>query len=153
MGSPSAHHILSNLTFAKTSLEIRTQARAKIERIQAKIAEREQRISTLRAAYEISDQDMIQLLSQQARNATSNSHVLSVTYNVGADENAKIIGAGVVQNLMTEQSLIEQERAQIARLEMVVSNLRPIRHHGANGEPYEVDTFDVSYSDLEFLGF
>lgn len=153
MGSPPSRSILSNLSFSKSSVEIRTAVREKLERIRAKITEREGRIATLRSTYEITDTDMIQLLSQQARDAISNARITSTTYSVGTDDNTKIIGAGVVQNLMTEQALIEQEREQITRLDLVVRNLRPLPRHGQNGEAWEDDSFDLGYSDLEFLGF
>lgn len=153
MGSPPSRSLLSNLTFSKTAVEIRTAAREKIDRIRAKIAEREQRIAALRTTYEITDTDMIQLLSQQARDALSNARIVNTTYSVGSGDETKIVGAGVVQNLMTEQALIEQEREQIERLELVVRNLRPLRRYATDGSIYEDDAFDISYTDLEFLGF
>ena len=156
MGSPPSRSILSNLTFTKTSEEIRSAVASKLVRIRAKITERELRITNLRASYEITDADMIQLLSQQARdnsNAFSNAPIAMSTYSVGAGDQARIVGAGVVQNLVTEQSLIEQEREQIERLEMIHRNLRPISRVSATGTAFTVDAFEISHSDLEFLGF
>lgn len=156
MGSPPARSILSSITFTKSVTEIQAAIDAKLVRIRAKIKEREGRIINLRDTYGITDQDMIQLLSQAAQDAISNSRIMSTTYSVnsGKDGETKIIGAGVVQNLTTEQALIEQEKDQIERLEMIRRNIRPIPHFSSmSGTPWTQESFDLSYSDLEFLGF
>jgi len=60
----------------------------------------------------------------------------------------------VVQNLLTEQQLIEQERDLVTKLQMVIRNLRPVVHYASDtGARYEVDSFPLSESDLDFLGF
>lgn len=153
MGSPSPRTILANLTFSKTSGEVRDAVHRKVAKLSEKILEREARITSLRESYQITDTDMIQLLSQQARDAVSNARITSTTYSVGSGDDCRVIGAGVVQNLSTEQLLIEQEKEHIDRLTLVARNLRPIRRYGVGGESFEQDSFELSYADLEFLGF
>ena len=155
MGGPSSRSVLHNLSFEKSSSEIKEKATAKIASLGAKIKEREGRIARLRKEFDISDQDMIKILSQAAQGALSNASVATtMSYNIGNQDEVRVVAAGVVQNLITERQLIEQEQALVEKLQLVFRNLRPITHHATNtGVAYEVDTFTLSEADLDFLGF
>lgn len=155
MGGPSSRTVLHSLSFSKSSAEIKDKATAKILLLVAKITEREGRVARLRNEFEISDADLIKLLSQAASDATSNVRVATtMSYNIGSNDNVRVVAAGVVQNLLTEQQLIEQERDLVVKLQMVIRNLRPVVHYAQDtGARYEVDAFPLSESDLDFLGF
>lgn len=156
MASPHSRSILNNLSFEKTSAEILEKAGFKITALTAKIAERETRITHIRKEFDISDQAMINLLSQAAQEALSNSRIATtMSYNIsGQDSDVRIVGAGVVQNLLTERQLIEQEKESVEKLQLITRNLRPITHHASDtGARYEVDGFHMTEQDLDFLGF
>lgn len=155
MGGPSSRSVLHSLTFAKTSGEIKEKAASKIEALASKVKEREGRITRLRKEFDISDQDMIKLLSQAAQDALSNARVATtMSYNIGNQDEVRVVAAGVVQNLLTERQLIEQEKEHIEKLQLVIRNLRPLTHHATNtGVAYESDSFTLSEADLDFLGF
>lgn len=155
MGGPSSRTVLHSLSFSKSSHEIKDKATAKILFLVAKITEREGRVARLRNEFEISDADLIKLLSQAASDAVSNARIATtMSYNIGSNDNVRVVAAGVVQNLLTEQQLIEQERDLVTKLQMVIRNLRPVVHYAQDtGARYEVDAFPLSESDLDFLGF
>lgn len=136
---------LFNFKFTKTEDEIKQAVSRKTAAIKTKIGQRETRIAKIRAEYDITDTALIDLLSQ-----ARNTHDLHMTYLLkngvparhqpGDDGvNEVTIGAGVVNNLLTEQDFIEAERAQVRRLELLHRNLTGSR--------------DLSYDELEFLGF
>lgn len=157
MGAPSSQNLL-RFPYAKSVDEIQDASLRKIAALKAKIIEREARIVRLRTEFNVSDADMIQLLSQAAQEAVSNLRTnATMSYTIGGGSNGgevRIVGAGLVQNLLTERQLIEQERESVTKLEFVLRNLRPITRHATNsGAAYVIDQFDLSESDLEFLGF
>lgn len=154
MGGPASRSVL-NFSFQKSSGEILAKAAAKVESLTLKIAEREARIVRLRKEFEITDQDMIKLLSQAAQDALSNARVTTtMSYNIGTQDEVRVVAAGVVQNLLTERQLIEQEKDSVEKLQMISRNLRPlVAYASQTGERYEVDSFNLSETDLEFLGF
>ena len=162
MGHPSSRHLFGHFTYEKTTDEIGSAMQKKVESLKAKIVEREGRIAKIRAEYEISDQDMIQLLTQEAQhNIQNNVRGAKMSYTlttaspgaeVGANDE-RIIGAGVVQNLLTERSLIEDEQASVKQMERIVRNLKPLQKITENGTTYELNQFELSDAELEFLGF
>ncbi len=155
MGGPASRSVL-NFSFQKSSEEILAKAAVKAESLAAKIAEREGRIVRIRKEFDISDQDMINLLSQAAQDALSNARIATtMSYNLaGQDGDTRIVAAGVVQNLLTERQLIEQEKDHVEKLKMITRNLRPLVAYATQtGEKYEVDTFTLTEADIDFLGF
>jgi hypothetical protein len=161
MASPASIILaLRGIEFTRTSNEIKEAAVNKVEFLRAKIVDRERRIADIRKSYEISDQDLIDLLSQaNANRASSPGHyALSSVRRARAEEDdtepttERYIAAGVVQNILTEKQLIEQETQAITTFEFVIRNIRPIRHVSDQGVPYEDDNFRLSYEDLSALG-
>lgn len=157
MGSPASHHMFRNFNYQKPIPEIKEAMERKIESLRAKITEREGRIVRIREEHDISDADLINLLAQAADEAISNRRVASMSYNLatnGADgSDVRIIAAGVVQNLVTEKSLIEQEKKSVDQLQLIVRNLGPVTRFGDNGEEYTQEFYHLSYDELDFLGF
>lgn len=168
------NHMFGGLLFEKTAKEIVDKANAKVTSLRAKIAERTERVKRLREEYQIDDAALIQLLTQ-ARNEAKRpgSEKMSYSYSnrlVGASgaasgaapEQERVVGAGVVNNLLTETDFIEAEKEQIKRLLLIAANLRDIPDRTLHAMPAGtiagVDsrppmTFRLSYDELEYLGF
>lgn len=155
MGSPSSRHMFSNFSYEKSIDEIKEAMEKKITALTAKIEDRQQRIVRLRKEFDISDAEMIDLLTQYGNELVSNRVVnASISYSTKANNgDQKIIGAGVVQNLMTEKSLIETEKDSVEKLERIVRNLRPIRHVTNEGAEWVQTSFRLNEDELEYLGF
>lgn len=153
-----------NFEFQKSADEIIEKVKTKVVALRAKIEERQGRVTALRKEYGIDDAALIQLLTE-ARKAMKNgtakmSYSLSNVRTFGSDEGGgqitkeTVIGAGVVNNLLTENDFIETERDQVRRLELIVRNLKPIkRFANASGTEIPPDGFSLSYGELEYLGF
>ena len=157
MGAPSSRNGL-HFAYSKSYLEIREAATHKITALEAKVAEREARIVRIRKEFDITDTDMIQLLSQAAQDAVSNMRsTATMSYSIGGGTNGgevRIVGAGVVQNILTERQLVEQEKDDGVRLKLILRNLLPLtRYSATTGEAYQIEYFDLSEADLTFLGF
>ncbi len=150
-------HLFQNFTYQKPAAEIIEKSAAKIVSIKAKIEERAKRVAALRVEYGIDDAALVQLLTAARKNAQA--HVYNyITSAVGAGGESrmeeKAIGAGVVNNLLTENDFIESEKDQVTRLEMIVRNLKPIpRYAEGNGAFIPPEDFTLSYDELKFLGF
>ena len=136
--------MFSRVKFFKSGQVIKNQAEAKAKQITAKIAERQDRIRKLREDYKITDADMIELLSDQARVrlATVGSYSLSSNAPMprAKDEPERLIPAGLVNNLNTERALIEQEKEQVSRLELIARNIDVNLSH------------EIDFEELEYLG-
>ena len=156
MGSPSARHMFNNLLFSKSVDEILGKIVIKIASLREKIREREARIIRIREEYTISEADMTKLFAQ----ANAERNMGSMTYNIqnspvpGQDTpEVRIIPAGIVQNLIVEQNLINSEGDAITKLERVKRNLRPVPHFATDGSVYTQTEFVLSEDELDFLGF
>jgi hypothetical protein len=153
MATRATSGMFRHFSYEKTVEEIKEAMKEKMAALQAKVVERKARIVRIKAEFDITDEDMIDLLTQAANAAIGNRRVqMSYSTAVGGGE-AKIISAGVVQNLITEKTLIEQEVGSISHLQRIVRNLRPIDTHGENGEPYTQNTFPLTDEELDFLNF
>ena len=151
-------------TFEKSSAEIKKAAEGKIKQITAKIREREERVAKLRKEYRITDVALIDLL-RKAREASRHHDApmsYSYTSNVaqrtkGLNEETVTIGAGVVNNILTENDFIDSERAQVKQLQTMVRNLRDLPDPKittlTKGVARPMRGHALSYEELDFLGF
>jgi hypothetical protein len=146
-------------TIQKTSEEIKTAANQKINRLNAKIEERIQRIAKLREDNGIDDAAFTQLLlaarqqqhaQQAAYSYTANTRTLS---GEGQQMEERTISAGAVNFLLSESDHIEAERTSVKNLQRIVRNLRPVRSYAHNGTQYSDDHFELSNEELDFLSF
>ncbi len=155
MGSPGTRHMFGNFCYEKSIDEIKEKMAEKIAFLKTKIEERLRRIVRLREEFGISDSEMIDLLTQYGNELVSNRVVnTSISYTTKASNgDQKIIGAGVVQNLMTEKSLIETEKDSVEKMERISRNLRPVRHITPDGAEWFQTSFRLSEDELEYLGF
>lgn len=153
------NHMLA-MTFQKSSGEIKNAVETKVKAIELKVAERERRVARLREEYSIDDSAMVKIYQQRLadqgnmlRNYSYSSGSVNPTGQHVTEE--KVVGAGVVENLVTEQEAIASEKGTVKRLGLLSRNLRPVEHWTADGKGnrFTTDAFILSYEELEFLGF
>lgn len=155
MHAQTISHMFRGLSFAKSAAEIVEKAKQKITKLNAKIEERQQRVQSLRKEYEIDDAALVQLLTA-ARNqetatyryTTSNSSI-----DAGPKMEEKVVGAGVVNNLLTENDFIEAEKDAIKTLDLIVRNLKPFPQWTENGTSLPDKEFILTQEELIYLGF
>jgi hypothetical protein len=137
----------------KTSPELREAMQRKLIALHDLIEGREQRMKHLRAEYSIDAETLARLVMQFQKQ----SHGASVVnYNNQGDGKDRLIPAGVIANIIREQEMIDSERGQIHKIELILRNLR-------DTEPYndeqtgETKTrgciHQLNDTELEFLGF
>lgn len=156
MRATSITNMFHGFTYPKTTEEIKTAVKAKVEKLKAKIEERTERVANLRKEYDITDSDLVQLLTAARKQQGAQAYTYSkgsVSDNGQAQMEEKTIGAGVVNNLLTEQDFIEAERDQVSTLELIVRNLKAqtMVQNGVIVGP--VDQFMLSQEELRYLGF
>lgn len=157
-------HMFPEFVFKKSAVEIVTHVTAKMNSIKNKIEERQKRVADLRKEYAIDDSALVQLLTAARKNAhaqvfqytssLSNAAIntaLTGHTNRGIEE--KTIGAGVVNNLLTENDFIEGERDQVKRLELIARNLSAVYRFANDGSKYVQEHFKLSFEELDYLGF
>jgi len=143
----------------KTVDEIRQAMEAKAKSVRAKIAERQGRIARLREEYEIDDAALAQLFMAARRQANANAMRFSYsTSNKSATSGddrmeEREIGAGVVNNLLTENDHVASEQADLKRLELVSRNLDSLARITDGGVQWTQTRFQLSHEELEYLGF
>ncbi len=163
MHPTNTSHLFSHIQYEKSSDAMKEKIALKLVALRAKVEERTMRIAKLREEYKISDAMLIDLLMQarkaQSRNeARMSYHVSSMAS--GAENapanNEKIveIGAGTVNNLLTEHDFIESERTQIRDLELMHRNLAdlPDERLVVNGQLVYRGHM-LSAEALQYLGF
>lgn len=147
-----------NFTYEKTTDEIKTKAREKIVALKSKNEDREARVARVRKEHNIDDLAMAGLYEarhrqgviQQGSYSFSNSSVPAK----GEQMMERSIEAGVVNLIFTEKDAIAADKASVVKLELVISNLRPLdRVATETGKSYTVDGFSLSEQELKFLGF
>lgn len=158
MRAQTLDHMFHNLSFQKSADEITLKADEKVTALKAKIEERIKRVAKIREEYGIDDTALIQILTEarkQAQNPRQDKMSYSFTNSApeGQKMEEKTIGAGAVNNLLTENDFIEAEKDQVARLELISRNLKPIHHYAENGAPYKDQYFTLGYEELKYLGF
>ncbi len=159
--------MFESFTYEKSSAEIKEKAKAKIAALEAKVKEREARVARIRAEYEITDQALVDILTQ-ARGAQRDNNRMSYSYKTslgngvttaqtaqGPEE--RTIGAGTINNMLTENDFIESERKQVKRLELIVRNLKDLPDANVRvvspGETRPLRGPSLREDELEYLGF
>lgn len=134
----------------KNSAELRTAMTRKIEEIKILSKTREGRILKLREEYEIDAELLARLVMQFQRDEENGS----VNYN--HQPGKTIIPAGVIANIIREQEMIDSEREQLRKLDLVLRNMRDTEFYFAvdTGEHRErLCIHELSDHELEYLGF
>jgi hypothetical protein len=148
-----------NFTYEKSSAEIIDKASSKVDVLAAKVEERGHRVAKLRDEYGIDDKAMAQLYQQRFEMEREHRQASHYNYSTAAIVNGekrmeeKTVGAGVVNDLFTENDFIKAEQDSIERLNTIVRNLRGLPRVTQNGNVYKSDSYALNYEELEFLGF
>jgi len=146
--------------YQKSATDLVGAMGAKVTTLKAKVEERIARIVKIRAEYKVTDAAMLDIMRQariaQKAGAMVMNYSTSSTGPTGMtdDDNAELItiGAGVVNNLLTEQDYIDGEKAQIERLELVSRNLKDPVAYTRDGQPY-TELISISDDEAKYLGF
>lgn len=134
----------------KSSAEVRAAMLRKIEEVQELSKTREARILKLREEYEIDAELLARLVMQFQRDEENG------TVNYNNQPGKTTIPAGVIANIIREQEMIDSEREQVRKLELVLRNLRDTEFYFAvdTGEHRERPCIhELSDHELEYLGF
>lgn len=155
-------HLL-NFSYQKSVDEVKSACQDKLIKLSAKIKERGERVKALRDLHGIDDSALIQLLTAARRAQNANHYTFTASIAMSTNYGSKgtnqtemvekTVGAGVVQNLLTEQDAIEQETDSMRKLNLIIRNLRPYRAWNApTGEFYSDDQVKLTVDELSFLG-
>lgn len=132
--------MFGRVEFAKPGREIAEKAKAKSEAVREKIEERQGRIARIREEYGITDAVLADVLAQAMHRRGQTYSVSNAP--VGRDGSGQVtVPAGVITNLTTEQEYIEEERQQVARLDLLARNIAPDASH------------KLTFDEMEYLGF
>jgi hypothetical protein len=157
MQAPRIDHMFNGINYTKSADEIKEKAKAKILKLKDKIEDRARRIAAVRKEHDIDDADLVTLLQLLRKNAGATTLTYQKMSNVPARQgmsDEKTIGAGVINNLLTEQDYMDQERDQVAMLDLMVRNLKPIPHYSTTtGEKLPGEEFHLNNEELKYLEF
>lgn len=150
-----AESMFGSWDYTKNTTDIQGAIKTKVAALREKIGERERRVKMIRDEYKITDAMLIDLL-RQAREAqrSSLSNMSYQTSAVGSSrggmhEEVVTIGAGTINNLLTEGDFIEAEKKDIARLELIGRNIKP----RTKDDGSVVDSHRLNIEELRYLGF
>lgn len=136
----------------KTSPELRAAMQKKVKEIAARIEDREGRMKRIRDEYQIDAERLAALVIQyQSRD----SDFVSYQAQAGA-QSGNIVPAGVIANLIREREMIDSERGQIRKLELVLRNLpdTELYNDPKTGEVRSRQPLhQLTDDELEYLGF
>lgn len=142
--------------YEKPAEQIVAKMKTKVAALKAKIEERRVRVTKIRDEYGISDAVYIGLLEEARQAMQQKDNRMSYTIsNVpargGLQESETItIGAGVVNNLLTETDYIKAELAEVKRLELISRNLEDKKPSDPNDR---IEGHTLSESELQYLDF
>ncbi len=152
--------MFESFTYEKSSVEIKEKAKVKIATLEDKIKEREARVTRIRTEYEITDQALVDIMTQarSAQQRDKMSFSYKTTHNATAQgPEERTIGAGTINNLLTENDFIEAERKQVKRLQLIVRNLKDLPDQNVRvvtpGETRPLRGPTLREDELEYLGF
>jgi hypothetical protein len=153
------HHIESTSSLfrsvrynTKTSPELRAAFTRKLTEVRALTQGREDRILRLRDEYHIDAERLAQLIMQFNRDSNG-----FTSYNAqGSTPNAPLIPAGVIANIIHEHEMIDSEREQLRKIELILRNLSDSEFYN-NPQTGEQHTrpclHQLTDDELEYLGF
>ncbi|QSQ26317.1 hypothetical protein JY651_15875 [Pyxidicoccus parkwayensis] len=136
----------------KTTPVLREAMQKKVKEIAVRIEDREGRMKRIRDEYQI-DSERLAALVIQFKNKNSNF----VSYQAQGDGSRDtIVPAGVIANIIREREMIDSERGQIRKLELVLRNLpeTELYNDPRTGEVKSRQPLhQLTDDELEFLGF
>ncbi|TQF09790.1 hypothetical protein FJV41_42850 [Myxococcus llanfairpwllgwyngyllgogerychwyrndrobwllllantysiliogogogochensis] len=136
----------------KTTPDLRGAMRKKVEELETRIAEREGRLQRIRDEYQIDPERLATLVIQY-----QNKESAFVSYQAqGGSPRDTVVPAGVIANIIREREMIDSERGQIRKLELVLRNLpeSELYNDPRTGEVKSRQPLhQLTDDELEYLGF
>lgn len=167
MNAQLTSHML-NFKYEKPSGEISRKAAAKADELEAKAVGR---VSKLREEYGITDAMLADLLrqvreTQRAGGVTSGGRIYTVSNASGlalgngtaarqesSGPGEVVVGAGVLNHLLTEGDLIEAERRDARRLRTIARNIADLPDDRPGASPGSKRGHELTREELDYLGF
>ncbi|WP_338865452.1 hypothetical protein [Myxococcus stipitatus] len=138
----------------KTTPELRGAMQKKVKELGGRIDEREARMRRIRDEYQI-DAERLATLVMQFQKKARGSEMVSYQ-SQGGDSGDALIPAGVIANIIREREMVDSERAQIRKLELVLRNLpdSELYNDPKTGEVKSRQPLhQLTDDELEYLGF
>lgn len=136
----------------KTTPEIRAAMQRKVKEIASNIEEREARMRRIREEYQIDAERLAALVIQFQNNDSG-----FVSYQAQGDsKHAVVVPAGVIANIIREREMIDSERGQIRKMELILRNIPDMELYNdlKTGEVKSRQPLHkLTDEELEFLGF
>lgn len=136
----------------KTTPELREAMQKKVKELTARIQDREARMKRIRDEYQI-DAERLANLVMQFKN--KGSEFVSYQSQGGASRDT-VVPAGVIANIIREREMIDSERGQIRKLELVLRNIpdTELYNDPKTGEVKSRQPLhQLTDDELEYLGF
>ncbi|MDC0716176.1 hypothetical protein [Nannocystis bainbridge] len=136
----------------KTTPEIRAAMQKKVKEIASNIEEREARMRRIREEYQIDAERLATLVIQFQNNDSG-----FVSYQAQGDsKHDVVVPAGVIANIIREREMIDSERGQIRKMELILRNIPDMELYNdlTTGEVKSRQPLHkLSDEELEFLGY
>jgi ribonuclease HII len=136
----------------KTTPEIRAAMQKKVKEIASNIEEREARMRRIREEYQIDAERLATLVIQFQNNDSG-----FVSYQAQGDSKRDlVVPAGVIANIIREREMIDSERGQIRKMELILRNIPDMELYNdlKTGEVKSRQPLHkLTDEELEFLGF
>ncbi|MCY1077815.1 hypothetical protein [Archangium lansingense] len=136
----------------KTTPEVRAAMQRKVKELAAHIEEREARMRRIRDEYQIDAERLAALIIQYQNNDSG-----FVSYQAQGDSKRDVVvPAGVIANIIREREMIDSERGQIRKMELILRNLpdTELYNDPKTGEVKSRQPLhELTDEELEFLGF
>lgn len=152
MGYRAPRNMFDEVTYnTKTTTELREAMSRKVVALGESVTRRGERMLKLRETYQIDAERLAELIlrfKDEGARATS--------YDNQGNPDAPIVPAGVIANIVREREMIDGERDQIRKMELILRNIKDTEPYinEQTGEYGERPCIHVlSDDELEYLGF
>ena len=135
----------------KTTAELREAMSRKVISLGAALVQREGRLIKLREEYAIDAERLADLILRFKNEGHSHT-----SYDNQGSADAPLIPAGVIANIVREREMIDLERGQLRKMELILRNIKDTEpyideHSGEHRERPCIHT--LTDHELEYLGF
>ena len=138
----------------KSSEELRESMTRKIAELRDRIAQREARLLRLREEYQLSPERLAELVMRYQHEGDRSSY--TSYQSQGGEGDQPLVPAGVIANITRERAMIDSEREQIQKLELILRNLKetePYYHPETGEHGTRACIHTLEDEELEYLGY
>lgn len=135
----------------KTTAELREAMARKVVALGESVVTREGRLVKLREEYAIDAERLADLILRFKNEGSGRT-----SYDNQGSDDAPVIPAGVIANIVREREMIDLERGQVRKLELILRNMKDSEPYidERSGEHRERPCIHrLSDHELEYLGF